>query len=61
MSSGYSRQDEIKVFQFGDSVTYVGILGIRLMFNFKNIIASTSLGAMTSLVHQDYIQIPAIY
>ena len=57
MSSGYSGRDGIKVLQIGDSVTCVGLLRIRLMFNSKNIAASTSLGlrddrlgAMTSFI-----------
>jgi hypothetical protein len=37
MLSGNSRQDGIKV-------TYVVLLGIMLMFNFKNIASSMSLG-----------------
>ena len=57
VSSLNQGQDQIKVFQIKDFVTSVGLLGIRLVFNLKNIIASTSmglrddrLGAMTSLI-----------
>ena len=32
-------------FQIRDLAIFVGLLGIRLMFNFKNIVAATSLGS----------------
>ena len=57
MYSGNSRRDGIKVFQTGDSATSARLLGIRLVFSFKNIVDATSLGmrddhlgAMTSFV-----------
>ena len=50
-------QDRIKVFQIKDSATSVGLLRIKLMFSFKNIVATMSLGlkddllgAMTSFI-----------
>ena len=44
MSFGNSRRDGIKVFQIGNSMTFARLLGIRLMFSFRNIVASTSPG-----------------
>ena len=44
MLFGNSGQDGIKVFQMGDFVTVAMLLGIRLVFSFKNIVASTSTG-----------------
>jgi hypothetical protein len=50
-------RDGIKVFLIGVSATYVGLLGIKLMFNFRNIVITTRmglrddcLGAMTSFI-----------
>ena len=57
MSSSNSRLNGIKVFQIGDSTTSARLLGIKLMLNFKNIVASMStglkddhLGAMASFI-----------
>ena len=44
MSFGNSRRDGIKVFQIEDFATFVVLLGIMLMFTFKNISTSTSPG-----------------
>ena len=43
MSFDNSRREGIKVFQIEDYTTSVVLLGLRLMFIFKNIVASTSL------------------
>jgi hypothetical protein len=54
---GNLGRDGIKVFQIGEYATSAGLLGIRLMFSFKNIVAPTTLGvrddrldAMTSFI-----------
>ena len=43
MSSGNSSRHGIKAFQIEDSATFAVLLGIGLLFGFKNIVASTSL------------------
>ena len=62
-----SRRDGIKVFQIRDSATFARLLGIGLMFNLKNIIASTSMGlrddhldAMTSIINPPKLHLDSI-
>ena len=57
MSSDYLRRDGIKMFQIINFMTYARLLGIKLMFSFKNIDVAMSLGlrddrlgAMTSCI-----------